>query len=88
MVMEAMGGAVGGRWSQDEWDSGETQGRAVLGRSAGDGQRALFLLLNQTWACLPTCSKANLLTPGCGGGKCSVCCKAKQGVPVARAQKT
>ena len=55
------------------------QRRAVLGRSAGDGQRALFLLLNETWACLPTCSKANLLTPGCGGGKCSVCCKAKQG---------
>ena len=34
------------------------------------------MLLNQTWVHSPTCSKANLLTPGCGEGKCSIYCKA------------
>lgn len=29
-------------------------------------------LPNQTWVCPPTCSKANLLTRGCGEGKCSI----------------
>ena len=32
------------------------------------------MLPNQTWVCLSTCSKANLLTLGCGEGKCSVYC--------------
>ena len=34
------------------------------------------VLPNQTWVHLPTRSKANLLTPGCGEGKCSVYCRA------------
>ena len=33
------------------------------------------LLLSQTWVCLPTCSKANLLTLGCSEGKYSVHCR-------------
>ena len=28
-----------------------------------------------SWVHLPECSKANLLTPGCGEGKCSFNCK-------------
>ena len=35
----------------------------------------LTLLLNLTWVCLPTCSKANLLTPGCGEGKYIIYCR-------------
>ena len=31
--------------------------------------------LNQIWVHLPMHSKANLLTPGCGEGKCGVCCR-------------
>ena len=34
------------------------------------------LLLNETWVHSPTRSKANLLTPGCGEGKCSIYCRA------------
>ena len=45
------------------------------------------VLPNQTWVCSPSCSKANLLTPSCAEGKCSVYCKTKQGVQVANAQK-
>ena len=33
-------------------------------------------------------SKANLMTPGCSGGKHSVYCRAKQGEWAAQAQKT
>ena len=33
------------------------------------------LLLNQTLVCSSSSSKGNLLTPGCGEGKCSVYCK-------------
>ena len=32
------------------------------------------LFLSQSWVCSPTGSKANLLTPSCGEGKCSICC--------------
>ena len=32
--------------------------------------------------------KANLLTPGCGDEKCSIYCKAEQGVWVANAKKS
>ena len=32
----------------------------------------LIQLLNHTWVHLPKGSKASLLTPGCGKGKCSV----------------
>ena len=35
-----------------------------------------LLLLKQTWVPLPVHSKANLLTPGRGEGKCSIYCKA------------
>ena len=34
-----------------------------------------LLLPNQTWVRLPTCSKASLLTPGCGEGQCSIYCR-------------
>ena len=34
-----------------------------------------FSLLNKPWVCLPGCSEANLLTLGCGEGKCSVYCR-------------
>ena len=34
------------------------------------------LLPNQTWVCLPTCSKANILILGCGEGKCNIYCRA------------
>ena len=37
---------------------------------------------------LALCSKVNLLTLGCGEGKCSVYCKAKQRVWAANVQKT
>ena len=30
----------------------------------------------KTWVCLPTCSKANLLTLGSSDGKCSIYCRA------------
>ena len=40
------------------------------------GTTELLLLLNLAWVCLPTWSKDNLLTPGCGDGKCSVYCRA------------
>lgn len=33
------------------------------------------VLPNQTWVYLAACGKANLLTPSCGKGKCSVYCK-------------
>ena len=33
------------------------------------------MLLNQTWVHLPTCSKANLLTPGYSEGKCDIFCR-------------
>ena len=46
------------------------------------------LLPNQIWVHSPIHSKANLLTPVCGDGKCSVYCKAMQGVWTANAQKT
>ena len=42
---------------------------------------------NHTWVCLPKCSKANLLTPGCGEGKCTLIAGAKQGVQTAGASK-
>ena len=35
----------------------------------------MLLLLNQTWVRSPVCSKASLLTPGCGERKCSVYCR-------------
>ena len=35
----------------------------------------LKVLPNQTWVCSPTCSKANLLTPGWGEGKYSIYCR-------------
>ena len=35
-----------------------------------------FLLLNQTWICLPAQNKVNLLTPGCGEEKCTFIIKA------------
>ena len=41
---------------------------------------------HQTWICSPTRSKASLLTPGCGEGKCSVYCRARQGERAARAE--
>ena len=34
------------------------------------------MLANKTWVHSPTCSKANLLTLGCGEGKCKVYCRA------------
>ena len=46
----------------------------------------VIILPNQTWVCYPI--KANLLTPGCGEGKYSVYCRAKQGEQAAHAQKT
>ena len=39
------------------------------------------LILSQTWICLPMHSKANLMTPGCGEGKCSVYCRAAREEP-------
>ena len=33
-----------------------------------------IMLPNQTWVHLLACSKANLLTSGCGEGKCSIYC--------------
>ena len=57
-----------------------------------DSQRSLkkkvTLLLNQTWVCLPTHSKTNLLTLGNGEGKCSVYCRCKQGDHETQTQKT
>ena len=35
----------------------------------------LWVLPNHTWVRSPMHSKANLLTPGCGEGKCSIYCK-------------
>ena len=29
----------------------------------------------KTWVCLPTCSKASLLTPASSDGKCSIYCR-------------
>ena len=40
------------------------------------GSLRMPLLLSQTWVCFPTHSKANLLIPGCGEGKCSIYCRA------------
>lgn len=39
-----------------------------------------ILFLNQTWVHSPTHGEDNLLIPGCGKGRCSVYCEAKQGV--------
>lgn len=36
----------------------------------------VLLLLNQTWVHVPVCTEANLLTQGCGEGKCSFYCRA------------
>ena len=33
------------------------------------------VVTDQTWVCLPQCSKANLLTLGRGEGKCSIYCR-------------
>lgn len=41
---------------------------------------------HQTWMCSPTRSKANVLTPGCGEGECSVYCRARQGERAAHAE--
>ena len=41
----------------------------------------IALLLNQAWVCLPMHSKANLLTLGCGEGKCSVYCRSQARSP-------
>ena len=46
-----------------------------------------LVLPNQTWVCSPARSKAHLLTPRCGEGKCSVCCRTNQEVQAANAQK-
>ena len=45
------------------------------------------MLPNQTWVHSPWWNKASLLTPGCGEGKCSIYCKAKQGVWATNVQK-
>ena len=45
------------------------------------------MLPNQTWVHSPCWNKASLLTPGCGEGKCSIYCKAKQGAWATNAQK-
>lgn len=37
------------------------------------------MLMKKTWVCSPMCSKANLLTPGYGEGKCSVYCRCQAG---------
>jgi len=49
-----------------------------MGSSSNTKTRKALLLLNQTWVCLPPalCSKASLLTPSGGEGKCSVYCRA------------
>ena len=53
-------------------------GGSIVFKDCGDGKQTVgvMMLLNQTWVHLPTHSKANLLTPGCGEGKCSVYCRA------------
>ena len=51
--------------------------RDALGLSAWQGEvvGAQGVLPNQTWVCSLTCSKASLLTPGCGKGKYSIYCR-------------
>ena len=53
----------------------------------GADKHVLQVLPNQTWVRLPVCSKANLLTAGCGEGKSRFIAGTKQGVQVATAQK-
>ena len=62
-----------------------------MGSSSNTKTRKALLLLNQTWVCLPPalCSKASLLTPSGGEGKCSVYCRApSKESRAAGAQKT
>ena len=42
--------------------------------SMPNDKKSMALLPNQTWVHLPTCSKANLLTPGCGKGMYTIYC--------------
>ena len=39
------------------------------------GHVRVCVLPNPAWVCLPLHSKANLLIPGCGEGKCGVYCR-------------
>ena len=79
-------------WRLDWWSQGSALGhscqeekeRALGGLFVKCKAKALLMrsplplrvLLSQTWVHLPTCSKANALTPDCGEGKYSIYCKA------------
>lgn len=58
-------------------DGDESQEEVPFSRAPG----ILCLLLNQTSLCSPVYSKVNLLTPGCGEGKCSVYCRCQTKSP-------
>ena len=65
----------------DGWRRRHIGGNRILGT-------VILILMKQTCVNSPVCNKVNLLTLGWGEGKCSVYCKAKQGVWAANAPKT
>ena len=52
------------------------QGHDSWGKFSNQWLNKVVGLPNQAWVCLHVHNKANLLTSGCGEGKCSVCCRA------------
>ena len=59
----------------DEEEMAVQRGRGSSLSSSTAGAKPLRLLQNQIWVCSPTHSKANLLTLGCGEGRCSIYCR-------------
>ena len=57
----------GWNWGSPEW--------SVSAHWKGHASHQKTVLPNQTWVHSPAHSKANLLTPGFGEGKCSVYCR-------------